>query len=386
MNSEFNTKNKINSLTTLQPFDWYYTGFTHSDGALYFIIEKNKGHLGFRVSPVFAIQLTILSKEFIYDIAKFFGCGRINISKNLITFKVTDFKLIWNIIIPHFLKFPFSGRKFLVFKLFVICCSLLYPFYNKTQSYWNVFKIIYLSFLMNEGSKRTLMELKELLIYIQKKAINDGQLDVNNEYLTKNLVNLLPNTKYPLEINSFPSQFSILPKDYIIIDKNKKLDIPIPYILGIIEGDGSFIVSFISSSSIYRFEFNITTSIKDISILILIKLKLGCGKIEVHDTWCRLVIHKINELTNIVIPLVDSINNYRMDNLGLITSKAHNYKIWKEGIIKHNNKEFAFKPAENKTQSIKNKKELIKFINDAYNIHDSGKKKKINFNPILNIT
>jgi len=104
MNSEFNTKNKINSLTTLQPFDWYYTGFTHSDGALYFIIEKNKGHLGFRVSPVFAIQLTILSKEFIYDIAKFFGCGRINISKNLITFKVTDFKLIWNIIIPHFFK------------------------------------------------------------------------------------------------------------------------------------------------------------------------------------------------------------------------------------------------------------------------------------------
>jgi len=74
-----------------------------------------------------------------------------------------------------------------------------------------------------------------------------------------------------------------------------------------------------------------------------------------------------------------------MDNLGLITSKAHNYKIWKEGIIKHNNKEFAFKPAENKTQSIKNKKELIKFINDAYNIHDSGKKRKLTLTQFLTL-
>jgi len=76
----------------------------------------------------------------------------------------------------------------------------------------------------------------------------------------------------------------------------------------------------------------------------------------IHDTWCRLVIHKFNELMNIIIPLVDSIKNYRVDNLGLITSKANNYKIWKEGIIKHNNKEFAFKTADNKTQSIKRKK------------------------------
>jgi hypothetical protein len=180
---------------------------------------------------------------------------------------------------------------------------------------------------MNEGSKRTLLELKELLIFIQNKAIKDGQLEVKSEFLDTNLLNLLPNTKYPLDINSFPSQFNLLPETYKFIDINKKLDIPIPYILGIIEGDGSFIVSFLSSQSIYRFEFNITTSIEDISILILIKLKLGCGKIEIHDTWCRLVIHKFNELTNIIIPLIDSIQNYRVDNLGLITSKAHNYKI-----------------------------------------------------------
>ena len=86
MNAKIQTQNKTiyNSLTRLSSFNWYYTGFAHSDGSLYFVVEKNQGNLGFRISPVFAIQLTILSKDFIYDIAKFFGCGRINISKNLI--------------------------------------------------------------------------------------------------------------------------------------------------------------------------------------------------------------------------------------------------------------------------------------------------------------
>lgn len=175
MNQNSQVKGK-KSLTILSPFDWYYTGFAHSDGSLYFTVEKNQGFLGFRISPVFAIQLTILSKYFIYDIAKFFGCGRINITQNLITYKVTDFKLIWNIIIPHFLTFPFVGRKFVVFKTFLICCTLLYPFYNKKQSYFIIFKILYLSFLMNEGSKRTSLDLKNLLLDIQNKAIKDGQL------------------------------------------------------------------------------------------------------------------------------------------------------------------------------------------------------------------
>lgn len=374
-----------NSITVLPSFNWYYTGFSHSDGSLYFIVEKNQGYLGFRIAPVFAIQLTILSKEFIYDIARFFGCGRINISKDKITFKVTDFKMIWNVIIPHFLAFPFSGRKFLVFKIFIICCTLLYPFYSKNQPYWNVFKILYLSFLMNEGSKRTLNELLELLTKIQDKAIEDGQLNPESKYLSSNLLNLLYGAKQPLEVSSFPTQFEILSTDYKIITKNQMLSLPIPYILGVIEGDGSFNISFLSSPNIYRFEFSITTSIDDISILILIKLRLGCGKIETHDTWCRLTIHKMEELTNIVIPLIDSIPNYRGDNLGLLTSKLNNYNIWKSGIIKHNNKDFSYKIATTQKEALYKKTALIEFITSAYNIHDSGNKRKVTLSQFLKI-
>jgi hypothetical protein len=83
-----------NSLTLFSPFAWYYTGYAHSDGSLYFTIDKNKSFLGFRFAPVFTISLGVLSKDLIIDIAKFFGCGLVNITQTLATFRVTDFKHI----------------------------------------------------------------------------------------------------------------------------------------------------------------------------------------------------------------------------------------------------------------------------------------------------
>jgi len=185
-----------------------------------------------------------------------------------------------------------------------------------------------------------------------------------------------------LEINLIPLDFEIKPNDYKL---NKNFELPITYLLGIMEGDGSFNISFLSSSAIYKFEFSVTTSIEDITILILIKLRLGCGKIEVHKTWCRFLIHKADELINIIIPLVDSIPSYRKENLSLITSKKRNYDIWKEGIIKHKNKNFAYKLTDNKRESLQRKKELINFIILAYNVHDSGKKRKLTLSQFLKI-
>lgn len=372
--------NKKQQIVPNSSFARYYTGFAHSDGSLYFIIEKNSSFLGFRIAPVFGITLGILSKDLIFDIATFFGCGNIVLNKTQITYKVTDFKHIWNIIIPHFLKYPFSGRKFLVFKIFVICCSLLFPFYNKSLPYWITFRIVYLTFLM--GSKRTLEELKKYLLIIQAKAIESGKLSKGSVYLTDDLIDYLNiNKNKILDINTFPPQFHINPINYKLITQYSY--ITLTYILGVFEGDGSFYIKFLSSNSIYTFGFSITTSIEDLHILILIKLKLGCGKIEIKNkTWCRLEISKMDDLNNIIIPLVDSLKIYRENGKGLLSSKASLYAIWKEGIIKHLNKEFAYKTAiSNKERQIK-KIALINFINKSNNIHNEG---KYNLNQFLDL-
>ena len=151
---------------------------------------------------MFAITLEIESLELIQDIARFFGCGNITITNQSATFRVTNFFHIWHIIIPHFLKYPFSGRKFLVFKIFTICCSLMLPFYHKTLPYSVVFKVIYLSFLMNEGlrTKRSLKDFQHILSTINEIAANT-KASIQTEIFDNKLISSLNNKA--LSINGF---------------------------------------------------------------------------------------------------------------------------------------------------------------------------------------
>jgi len=370
-----------NSLTLLSSLAWYYTGFAHSDGTLFIGIERNNSFLGFRLALTFTISLGIDSKDLILDIARFFGCGNVVFTATAAIFKVTDLRQLWNIIIPHFLNFPFSGLKFLSFKIFTICCTLLLPFYNKKLSYWIVFKILFLSFLMNEGSRRTLDDLRGLLLTVETAALQSGQLSEGQKYLTPYLISGLSNS--PLNINQFPPQFNLIPSLYNLITTYPYIELP--YILGVIEGDGSFFIRFLSSSSIYSFGFNITTSIGDLPILILIKLRLGVGSIITHGNWCRLTIDSIYDLNYIIIPLIESLASYRSDGKTLLSHKADNYAIWKEGIQKHLNKEFSFKTAKTDEEKTIKKTALKNFIIKAYNIHDEGKKRKYTLKAFLKL-
>lgn len=396
-----NKKNLNNNLTLPASISWYYTGFCHADGSFFISIEKKSNSVwGFRLNPMFAIALGIDSLDLIRDIAHFFGCGNIYITKQGATFRVTNFYHIWHIIIPHFLKYPFSGRKFLTFKIFTICCSLMLPFYNKTLPYSVIFKIIYLSFLMNEGSKRSIENFQSLIILLQEKAaarvckervtiskagqVNQGLNTQKGEELF-NLKLISSLTNEALSINNFPSEFNILPANFKLISPSHYIELP--YILGIFEGDGSFFIRFTSSRNIYAFGFNITTSIDDLPILILIKNRLGCGKIVLHKTWCRLDINKIEDLNNIIIPLVESLPCYRGTVKGLLSHKAEYYTIWKEGIKSHLNGEFSFQI--DKCKSIKEheekKRALKNYITRAYNLHNEGKKRKLPLNQFLKL-
>jgi hypothetical protein len=376
--AQFDLSKKQQSLTQLAPLDWYYTGFAHSDGSLFFSVEKKSNSFwGYRVTPMFAITLGIESLELLRNIARFFGCGNITIGKESATFRVTEFFHIWHIIIPHFLKYPFSGRKFLVFKIFTICCSLMLPFYHKTLPFHLVFKIIFLTFLMNEGTKRTLVEAQNLLLTIQKTAVDKKYPGA--ELFTNELIYSITNKA--LSIYQFPTEFNVQSDKYSLIAPY--YDITNTYILGVFEGDGSFFIRFLTSFYIYSFGFSINTSIEDLPILINIKTRLGCGKIIIHKTWCRYEIDKIGELNNIIIPLVDSLILYT--EVGLLSHKAKNYAIWKEGIMRHLNGEFSFKNSNSLLEKEMRKAALKDFIARAYNVHDKGNKRNLTLTNFLKL-
>jgi len=82
---------------------------------------------------------------------------------------------------------------------------------------------------MNEGSRRTLEELRSILLIIQNAAFSSGQLLKGEEYLTSNLIALFNNKA--LDILSFPTQFNINPVDFNLITQAPY--ITLTYILGI---------------------------------------------------------------------------------------------------------------------------------------------------------
>lgn len=117
-----------------------------------------------------------------------------------------------------------------------------------------------------------------------------------------------------------------------ILEANTK---PInPYFLiGLIEGDGSFYVGLRANGKI-RFGFNIVTSIDDLLLLYKIQHFLCCGKVESKTTWCRLVVEGNKDLRNIVMLVVKS------GPFGdkLIGSKSQNYEIFQKVMILFQNK------------------------------------------------
>lgn len=346
-----NNLNQNNKLSIINSCLGLFSGLTQSDGSFGISFRKTTSKVGIVLMPFFRIELTKSSLPLILEIKNFFGCGRIGFNTNLnsISFEVSDFSSLWHIIIPYFIMNPLEGAKKAVFLKFIICMSLLYPYQNKNKPIWLLKLVIKIACLMNEGTRRTNTDLDYWLNHlnnIENNNIKESKLsdEVINEKLNNIIKNintqfLLPNT----ELNLF-------------------------FIIGAIIGDGSFFVSF-SKNRKYRFGFNITTDIKDYYTLLKIKTRLNCGRLYIKsNSWCRFETESVNDLNNIIIPLIESLKNYYPDKnnyyLNLLGSKSKNYIAFKEALELHNN---------NLTKTDGGFKQLVL---KTYNIHDDGKKRK----------
>lgn len=387
---------KNQSLTSLDSFSYYYSGLIHSDGSFFVnILKSASSWSGYTIRLTFSISLGIASLDLIKDIAKFFQCGQVSITATNCTFSVSNFHEIWHIIIPHFLSYPVYGFKFISFQIFVICASLLYPFYYNEKPVWLLVKIIILAFFMNEGSSRTLLRFYHILVNLQVKARAAGNVSgLENIQIYDQPELLANNTVYPVKVSGvgnfnvfsfLPASLNISALDFSLIAH--PIFLPLTFILGLIEGDGSFYIGFKSAPAvIYTFGFSITTNISDFPILILIQQRLGCGLIYVKSAkWCRFEVNKIDDLNNKIIPLIDLLELHRGQGINLLCSKKNNYAVWKDGIKKHINKDFAVKKAKSTNEKEIKKTALRNFIINSYNVFDEGKKRKYTLDAFLKL-
>lgn len=292
-------------LTPVNKFAWIITGVFQSDGSFGIKIIKNKSNLGLQINLYFTLHLSITSLPLILKIKTYFNCGHVIIDKKnqMCKFEITDINSLWHLVIPHFIKYPFFGDKHSSFIKFVKILTLLFPYRNRNKSAFLIGQLIYLGFFLNPGSKRTKQEFNDLFKLLNLKILE----------IVKSLVYL----------------------NNMNIDKYFKISSPIInvyFILGVIEGDGSFYVGLRANRKI-RFGFNITTHIYELDLLYQIKWTMNCGNTKIKSpTWCRYEVEGNKMLRNIFIPLVESQG-------GLLGSKALNFETFKEAMYIFTNKE-----------------------------------------------
>lgn len=95
----------------------FVTGLTDAEGCFSVVIRKDsrakfKKNVGLR----FQIKMLKNETELLKMVRLFFGCGVLYFSKDdFVSFAVQDFSSIKNKVIPHFLKYPLRGTKYLDF-------------------------------------------------------------------------------------------------------------------------------------------------------------------------------------------------------------------------------------------------------------------------------
>nr|QVG61521.1 hypothetical protein [Rhizoctonia sp.] len=260
----------INNILNFVLTPGYISGLTQSDGSFFCTISLSPKHLfGLQFRPKFSITADLDSKHVLDRIQTYFGCGNvvINESKHTAEFVVSSLKDLKGIIIPHFHNYPVYCSKLHAFKLFDLIVSSLVNKEKKTIEGRR--ELLGMALSMNQSTNR-----KEDRISILCKCLS---MDV------KDLV-LIPNNCLGMQIPLSSS-----------------------FISGVIDGDGSFFVYFLSTGEI-KLGFTIVTDLATKVMLQGIQTYLkGIGSIRV-GTKNELVytVLGINQIVDVLIPFMDA--------------------------------------------------------------------------------
>lgn len=249
----------------------YISGLTQTDGSFFCsIILSSKHRFGLQFRPKFTITADLDSKYVLEAIQSYFGCGNILINNKNHTAEIVVERLeeLNKIIIPHFLTYPVFCAKLHAFNLFV--------------------KIV--DALINK-EKRTLEGRKELLIMaVSMNSTNNRKEDRLNTLF--NLLSISKSEEKELILNTIVRvDNSLLSNDHIS---------------GIIDGDGSFFISFQTDGKI-KPGFSITNDKDSKALLESIQLRLGgIGNINVgNKNELIFSVRGLNQIINNLIPFMD---------------------------------------------------------------------------------
>lgn len=259
----------------------YISGLTQADGSFFCSLKIAPKHLfGIQFQPKFTITADLDSKFILESIHSYFNCGKITINtkKHTAEFEVVRLVELYNIIMPHFNKYPVFCAKYHAFKLFSLIVTAL--FNKENRSIQERRELLKLALLMNITTNRKIERIDKLFTILGVDEKASEFIAHRNTQITANILLLNSNSKNFIVSNNFIS--------------------------GFIDGDGSFFISFQINGEI-KTGFNVTNDLFSKPLLEIVKQKLGgIGSIR-EGTKKELVytVTGLNQIVDLLIPFID---------------------------------------------------------------------------------
>lgn len=141
-----------NLASKLDPY--FVTGLTEAEGSFSISVhKKNRAKFKRNVKLEFTIKMLENETELLLMVKSFFNCGILwyYVKDNTIWFRIRDFSSIKSVLIPHFLKYPLRGTKYLDFLSFKEAFHIIESKEHLTEK--GLDKLYNLSKSMNTGRK-----------------------------------------------------------------------------------------------------------------------------------------------------------------------------------------------------------------------------------------
>jgi len=246
---------------------YWITGFADAESRFVIRVAKTIRKQGWRIIPLFSIELHIKDLSLLKEVQSYFGVGKIHIrmreGRTTSIYSVQSIKDLNNIIIPHFIKYPLLTQKRIDFEFFYSIINLM----NKKEhlNIEGVFKIISIKASMNKGLSEELKKAFPSII------------------LTKRPINFFQNIKDP------------------------------QWLTGFVDGEGCFHIhirksQFILGRPQVALEFSISQHARDLLLFKLIKDYLKCGIVEQKSTRpdsVVFVVYKFSDIFEKILLLLD---------------------------------------------------------------------------------
>jgi cytochrome c oxidase subunit 3 len=241
---------------------YWVTGFSDAESSFSVRIAETTRKAGWRIMPIFSIELHIRDLSILKKIQVFFNVGSIYIRKRegrvTAIYSVQSVQALNNVIIPHFLEYPLLTQKKSDFELFKLIIDLMIK--KEHLNIKGVIKIVSIRACMNNGLSSKLKKAFPEITLIKRPIIDSHEI------------------RNPL------------------------------WLTGFVDGEGCFYIKLkkplISKTQIFLV-FSISQHVRDLLLFESIIKYLNCGVIEqvyTRPDSITLVVYNFNDIIDKILP------------------------------------------------------------------------------------